>query len=229
MSLIRLVLVAFVATIVALLIAPLVFTAHAASACRLVEVEGKLNRIRFAAQNADLILIGVVTAEAPSRELHSRPGMFDSTIQTEAVIKGWLAAPELTLTGLNNPNDCVESPRLMQGERVLIQLFWSYEREDHYVWRVSPIAGKVVLASDGQAVLDEIEDPDDGPAGDVEDVVLAVAHSSGASQKQIDRALLAARRASPHVESAWDLPILLALTLSVAASVGLLCRRLRPA
>ena len=199
----------------------------AVAACRLVQVEGPQNRVRFSAENADLILIGVVVSEQPSRNSNATKGMFDSRVIPEAVLKGEVTSETLELKELNNRSDCVESPRLEQGERVLLMLGWSYTggKSDQYDWRISPIAGKIVLQDDGSAFLDEIRDEDDGPIGRSNEIIYDVAQVSNADGREIGAAIAAASRNASARTDGWDLVVLATLILLIGGALLLSYRR----
>lgn len=161
-----------------------------AAACRIARANLEENT-----QYAELIVVGEVVSE---RELHDAYESYESTIEVAAVLKG-SAGSEITIapTGWLGA-DCSGSPRLRDGERVLLFL---YHYRGPAPLGTTPPAGALQIAGydGGKYVIGDgnvrstYAEPAQFPA---EQAIRRVAQLAGSAPAQLDAAL---RFGAPHV------------------------------
>lgn len=185
------------------------------AACLYAPMPNPAQRLALTAADAQLIVIGYVTDEypvmktaGPSGEFRplpdagpsDRPGLYQSKVRIESVLKGDDPGPELTLNFLSDEWLCVGGPRIFEGTRVLLMLsFGAYETGPGAApphWQTGPIGSPTIFTDDGAFLMDyEAFDHKTGRRsqflGPSEYVIKRVAREAGATEEATEQALAA--------------------------------------
>lgn len=143
-------------------------------------------------KNAPILIIGIVTSEKQIPRPPNTTAMWESVIVAEAILKGEVPDEPLRIPYIGFLGaDCSGGPRLQEGERVMVPLYWggvSYAPGEE-AWQLHGIFSKV-LFEDGQATLEWWSGS--APLGTRDDVIRLYGENAGADESRIEAAIDAA-------------------------------------
>lgn len=213
----------------------------AAATCSIgspIDYEGAFTR---SVSNSQLLFVGTVASERSLPRPPQVTPMWESVVMPEAMLKGDAPGGPIMMPHLGRlGGDCSGGPRLLAGERVLLPVYFgrlSYDGSQG--WQLNGIFSKVLIEGD-QAFLESVLGRH--PLGDIEGVIRTFGATAGATDAQIDAAILAALAPEPQrvpgatpQEAAppdtggpeWTWAVVAALGVTALAGLALIARRLR--
>ena len=205
----------FLVVLAITLVLPARTTMASSGACLYAPRPDPWDRLALVAPDAQLILVGYVTDEYPVVKTRGpggefrplsdpgpsdRPGIYQSKVRVEAVLKGDDPGPELTLNFLSDEWQCVGGPRLFEGTRVLLMLnfgaFETWPGGASLHWQTGPTGSPMIFKDGGALLLDyDAFEYKTGRrsqfVGPSDHVLKRVAREAGASEEATKQALAA--------------------------------------
>jgi hypothetical protein len=209
--------------VLASLLAPWRTPTAVAAGCSYSTIPDPHERLARAIEGwSDLVVVGVVTKEMrvevdydtpdptdlkTSRE-KTKPDeftLFRSTIRPEAVLKGDLPPGDLEMTWLTEVWQCVSSPRMYEGERLLLFLkqwpTYTVNSEPRgHIWLAS-LFGGVVQLKQGDALMKDYQSRKTPQyLASAADLIRSVSAQLGSSPEATNSAIAAARSPEPQID-----------------------------